>query len=244
MNVPRARRDGFGLEPGALFGERYKVVRPLGRGSEGEVYQIRERQTGIQRAAKLYFESPAQAKRRVVWSARKLEKLQHCPIVLHYHHSQRVEVGGEDVLCLIFALFDGEPLETFLSRYRGSRLGVESALRLLYELVCGIERVHAHGEYHGDVHSQNILVRRRGVHLEVKLVDFYNRGRPSQREQREDVVDAIRVLYECLGGRKHYGRTPPEVRYICAAMQRQKILSRFPTMSALRNHLDAFEWDL
>ena len=49
-----APRRGFELTTGSVFGERYKVVQRLGAGSEGEVYQIAERSTGVHRAAKLF----------------------------------------------------------------------------------------------------------------------------------------------------------------------------------------------
>ncbi|MCA9536347.1 MAG: protein kinase [Myxococcales bacterium] len=237
-----SRQRGFELPPGRIFGDRYSVVQKLGAGSEGEVYQIKERSTGVHRAAKLFFREPAEADKQVVWSARKLDKLQHCPIVLHYHHTMRVDVRGQSVLCLISDLFDGVRLETFIMDQRGGRLHPFMALTLLHSIARGLERIHAVGEYHGDVHTQNILVQQTGIHLNIRLLDFYDRGRPSQRLRRNDLVDAVRVLYQCVGGRKHYSKAGEHIRYICAGMQASLIQRRFPDMSALRNHLESFEW--
>ena len=118
-----------------------------------------------------------------------------------------------------------------------------TALHLLYQLVRGLEAVHAVGEYHADVHSQNIMVQPRGVSFNLKLIDFYNWGERTRSKQNQDIVDAVRVFYEALGGQRLYASQSPEIRNICAGLQRTLILKRFPTMSSLRNHLESFEWE-
>ena len=47
--------DTFNLTPGRRIGKRYTVEGLLGWGSEGEVYRVQDRDTGIVRAAKIYF---------------------------------------------------------------------------------------------------------------------------------------------------------------------------------------------
>ena len=97
---------------------------------------------------------------------------------------------GQSVLCLISDLFDGVPLETFIQQQAGRRLHPFMALNLLHHIARGLERIHAVGEYHGDVHSQNILVQQTGIYLNLRLLDFYDRGRPSKRLRRLDVLRA------------------------------------------------------
>jgi len=139
------------------------VQSALGSGSEGEVYRIVERDTGIHRAAKLYFAQQGPQSKNVVWHARKLNKLRHCGIVLQYHHTQMVQVGRRRVLCLISELCDGHQLEKWVANQRGARLPVYVALHVLYHLTRGLEQIHGLGEYHADVHSQNILIKPWGV---------------------------------------------------------------------------------
>ena len=217
-------------------------MRTLGRGAEGEVYQIVERDTGIHRAAKMYFPPTDRSHRSVVWCARKLNKLRHCSIILHYHHTQRIQIDGEAVFCIVSDVSDGQPLDVWVASKPGGRLHSYVGLTLLYHLARGIENIHAVGEYHADVHTQNILVRQRGIGFELKLIDFYNWGRPARYKQQQDVVDAIKVFHECLGHRIRYKALPPEVRYVCGGLQKSVILKRFPTISALRLHLESFEW--
>jgi serine/threonine protein kinase len=116
------------------------------------------------------------------------------------------------------------------------------ALHVLYQLVLGLERVHAQAEYHSDVHSQNVMIRPHGVSFELKLVDFYNWGRPSRAKQQQDIVDTIRLFYDILGGGEHYPKLSAELRSICAGLKESLILRRFPTMNALRVHLERFRW--
>ncbi len=236
------RIDTFALRAGRKIGPRYVVEHLLGKGVEGEVYQIRELDTGIRRAAKLYFPHRNPNNRAVVWHARKLHALRHCPIVLQYHHSERITVRRQPVVCMISELCDGVPLEYWIARHRGGRLRPYRALSVLYHLARGLEAVHALGEYHADVHSRNILIRPSGVRFEIKLVDFYNWGPPTRYKQRQDVMDCVRVFYECLGGQRHYARQPPEVRHVCVALRRKQVLKRFPAITALRKHLETFEW--
>lgn len=237
-----AKIRDFNLRPGRKIGSRYTVEHLLGRGTEGEVYQIRETATGIRRAAKLHFPHRNPRNRSVVYHARKLHALRYCPIVLQYHHSELITVQKQKVVCMISELCEGVPLEFWIRDHRGRRLSAFVALHVFYHLVRGLEVIHALGEYHADVHSQNILIQPRGVRFDMKLVDFYDWGKPTRYKQRQDIMDAVRVFYECLGGREHYARQPVEIRHICAGLRRDLVLKRFKTMTSLRKYLETFEW--
>ena len=238
----KARPTSFGLAPGRKIGPRYVVESTLGAGSEGEVYQIRELNTDILRAAKLYFAHRDPRGQLAVRHAQKLNRLRHCPIVLHYHHSEIVSIASQPVVAMVSELCPGEQLEQWVNAHRGRRLHPYQALHVFYELVRGLENVHAAGEYHSDVHVQNILIQPRGVRFELKLIDFYDWGPPARYKQKQDIVDSIRVFYDCLGGRAAYARQSPELRWIIAGLKRSLILKRFTTIAALRTHLESFPW--
>jgi hypothetical protein len=245
MDLPMARRprcQPFNLTPGRKIGSRYRVEYLLGRGSEGEVYQVREEGTDIRRAAKLYFPDRDPKNRLMLRHAQKLHALRHCPIVLQYHHSELVRVRGRRVVALVSELCEGQQLERWIARHRGKRLRPYRALCVLHQLVRGLEAIHALGEYHADVHSQNILIRPTGVRFDIKLVDFYDWGRPTRYKQQQDVMDCVRLLHELIGGRRHYASMPEEVRHICAGLRSTLVLKRFATMTRLRKHLETFEW--
>lgn len=236
------RIRSFNFAPGRKVGPRYVIERPLGRGSEGEVYQIRDLDTDIPRAAKFYFPHRDPNRRLTVRHAQKLNALRHCPIVLQYHHSEVIKAQRQTVVAMISELAEGERLEEWIQSHRGGRLHPYVALHVLYDLACGLEMIHQLGEYHADVHTENILIKPRGVRFDMKLIDFYDWGRPARYKQHQDIADTIRVFYDCLGGQRYYARQPESVRYICAGLQRKRIQQRFPTMTALRRHLESFEW--
>lgn len=80
------------------------------------------------------------------------------------------------------------------------------------------------------------------VRYDVKRFDFYHCGKHAAYKHRQDVADAIRVFYDFLGGAKHYAKLSSEIRHICASLRHSLISNRFPTMRALRQHLETLEW--
>ena len=230
------------LQVGRKLGSRYRVESLIGQGSEGAVYSVVDMTTGIRRAAKLFGRQADRRGRLSTRHAQKLNRLRYCHIVLQYLHSETVRVKGQSVIALVSELCEGMPLEQFIAQQPGKRMSTFMALNLLQTLVEGLEEVHLAGEYHADVHSQNIMVQPRGVGFEVKLIDFYEWGRTTKSKQQQDILDAIKVFYEMLGGRRVYRRLPDEVKYIIAGLQTKHILNRFPTMSDLSIYLDTFEW--
>ena len=242
MTIPYASIKRFHLERGRILGGKYVVEELIGEGWEGEVYRVRERQTRIHRAAKLFYPERNPGNRTAARYARKLEKLRLCPIVAQYHHSELLTVRGVSVSCLISELVEGESISEFVARQPGRRMQPYEALHLFYSLVEGLECIHRANEYHGDLHADNVLVRRVGIKFQLKVFDFFYRGRASRQERQEDLIDAIRLFYDALGGRRHYARQPPEIKKICCGLRHSLIHKRFPTSRKLREHLESFEW--
>lgn len=235
-------RDAFDLVPGRVIGGEYVVDARLGEGWEGRVYRVSERRTGAIRAAKLFFPERNANDRAVDFYARKLEQLRDCDIIIKYHHAETIRLAGRSVTVLISEFVDGLLLDQYVRARRGRRLPVFEALHILHGLASGLEEVHARREYHGDLHEGNVLIQRRGVHLDLKLVDLHDLGRPTRLNIADDVVDLVKLFGDMLGGQKHYAALPPEVKYIIAARRAPTIRRRFPTATALREHLDTFEW--
>lgn len=235
--------EAFELPPGRVLGGKYVVQRKLGAGWEGEVYEVEERRTGIRRAAKLYYPERNERDRAVRYYANKLERLRKCSMVTQYAHSESVRARGQLVTCMLSELVEGEILSEFVRRQPGRRLPPFEALHLIYALTCGVEEIHDAGEYHGDLHEDNVLVTRRGVFFDASFIDFFPRGRPTSARFRDDVVDLTQLLYDSVGGRARYPGQPREIKAICRGMRRQRILAAYPTVHHLRAHLESFSWD-
>lgn len=232
----------FGITPGRVLGGKYRVDRFIGSGWEGEVYLVTERLTGAPRAAKLFFPERNEKDKAAVYYARKLERLRDCPIVIQYHHAETVRLQGRPVTVLISEFVEGRLLPDYVATAPAGRLPVFEALHLLYAISSGLALMHERKEYHGDLHAGNVLVRRRGIHFEVKLVDLYDRGKVAGWNIREDVVDLVRIFYDAIGGRRTYAGQPPIVKSICCGLKRSIIHERFPTAWHLCRHLDTVEW--
>lgn len=242
MGAKLPKVDAFDFEPGRVLAGKYVVRSLVGKGSEGEVYKVTEIKTGVTRAAKVFYPQRNLGDRAVRYYARKLDRLRDCPIVVQYHHSEPIRFRRMNVTCLISEYVEGEMLGRMVARRRGNRLAVFEALHLLYALARGLEPIHARGEYHSDIHSDNIIVRRRGVHFEIKLVDFFNWGPPTPAKIREDMIMTINLFHEILGGRARYAQHPPEIKAICCGQRRDLISRKFPTARHLRAYLESFEW--
>ncbi len=85
-------------------------------------------------------------------------------------------------------------------------------------------------------------MRRSGISFQLKIFDFFYRGRPCRSEMQDDILDAVRLLYDALGGRHHYADQPPEIKAVCCGLKHGLILGKFPTSHKLRRHLETFVW--
>jgi tRNA A-37 threonylcarbamoyl transferase component Bud32 len=106
-----------------------------------------------------------------------------------------------------------------------------------------MEQVHHMNEYHGDLHTGNIIVRRQGIGFDVKLLDLYHWNAPKKENIQDDVVDLVRILYDSLGGQKYYAKQPDEVKSVICGLKRGMILKKFRTAGQLREHLETFQWN-
>lgn len=233
----------FNLQPGRIVARKYEILAHLGTGWEGEVYLIRERSTGIERAAKFFFPQRNLGDRTATRYARKLHKLHHCPIVIQYHTQETITWKGIAVTFLVSDFVEGELLSDFLARQPGKRLPAFPALHLLHALASGIECIHQMREYHGDLHSENIIIQRYGLGFDLKLLDLFHWGAPRPENIHDDVIDLIRIFYEALGGRRHYARQPPEIKAICCGLKHSLILKKFKTAGQLREYLETMQWN-
>lgn len=233
----------FDFPAGKIIANKYKILKSLGGGWEGEVYKIVEINTDIVRAAKFFYPKRNVKNKNASHYARMLHKLSHCQILIHYHTHEFIEHQEQKVTCLISEYVDGEILPNFLKHQPGGKIDVYRGLQLLHALATGLEVMHQHKSYHGDLHSDNIIIKRHGLGFELKLLDMYNWGRTNFRENTEnDVCDSIKIFYDSIGGKKTYASHPDEIKEICCGLRRGLILKKFPNATALRKYLETMNW--
>lgn len=234
--------DSFRFYPGRKLVGKYEVMDLLGAGWEGEVYRVREIHTDIIRTAKFFFPQRNERDRALLFYARKLHKLHQCPVVIQYHTQERVTIRGLPVSFLISEFVEGELLSAFQLRQPGKKLSPYIAVHLLHAMAAGIECIHALGEYHGDLHSDNIIVERFGLKFELKLLDLFHWGAPSKANIQDDVCNMIRIFYDSLGGASTYSKLPPEIKAIICGLKRSLILKKFRTAGELKHYIETMEF--
>lgn len=222
--------------------KKYKIVSMLGQGWEGEVYKVVERSTGIVRAAKFFL--PKRNNRNVSARryAKKLHKLRHCPILIQYITQETMIYEGQEVTYLISDYVEGEPLDRFITRFRGNRMEPFQALHLLHGVCKGLEDIHNSKDYHGDLHTGNVIVKRVGLGFEIKLLDTYHWDTATGKNLQEDIIQLIQMFYEVLGGRKTYKNLPAEIKGIICGQRRDLIQNKFKSIRALRKYIENINW--
>ncbi len=238
-----SRIQSFNLAPGRVVARKYEVIDLLGSGFEGEVYLVRELVTGIERAAKLFFPERNPRNRVATAYAKKLHKLRYCDALIQYLNQEVIRFQQQDITMLISEFVEGELLSQYLQRQRGKRLSEFEALHLTHALATAVAPMHRAREYHGDLHSENIILRRHGLGFDLKLLDLYHWGGATGENLLDDVCDIIRLLYDTLGGQKHYASQRAEIKSIILGLKRSLIAKQYRSADHLRLHLETMSWD-
>jgi serine/threonine protein kinase len=157
------------LAAGTLVDGKYRVVRPIGRGGMGAVYEVENVRIRKTVAMKLLS---ANAAEDVV---RRFEKEAQAAGQIGSEHIVEVhDLGtmpsGEPYM--VMELLEGETLRQRL--HREKRLSVEAAVPLLVQVLEGLSAAHAAGIVHRDLKPENIYLcsQRGGLRDWVKVLDF------------------------------------------------------------------------
>jgi serine/threonine protein kinase len=235
--------DTFGFEAGDTLWSRYRVLERLGAGWEGEAYLVEELSTQIPRAAKLFFPHNNRGGRTAAAASRKLHRLYECGAVVQYIGQEELHFEGQSVTVMLSEYVVGDPLAHVIDEAPGQRLETFEALCLLRAIAAALAPVHARGEYHGDIHTENVVVNRVGISFRIKLLDVMYRGKRQAKFVHDDVVDLVRVFGEMIGGPERLRELPRPIRAMCGSFRRDRILERYKTAGQLRDALDRLSWD-
>ena len=162
--MPRdSPEDPLSLLIGQTLGH-YRILRQLGAGGMGEVYEAEDMKLGRRVALKVLPEETArdsQRRERFEREAKAVAALNHPNIVTIYSVE---EAAGIDFI--IMELVKGETLRRVLP---GGGLALGRLLDLAIPLAEAIAAAHQQGITHRDLKPENILIHRDG---KVKVLDF------------------------------------------------------------------------
>ncbi|RBP35316.1 serine/threonine protein kinase [Roseimicrobium gellanilyticum] len=142
----------------------YHVLRLLGRGGMGTVYEAEQRTTGRRVALKILGQAPdtAEMRQRFLREGRLAASVSH-PNTVYIFGTEEIE--GAPVI--VMELADGGTLKDELKR-RGP-LPVREAVDAVLQIIDGLESAHTAGVLHRDVKPANCFLTPEGV---VKVGDF------------------------------------------------------------------------
>ncbi len=203
---------------------RYNIIRVLGRGAMGVVYEGRDpnldRAVAIKtiRVQSLSPEAAAEYEGRFRTEARSAARLHHPNIVSVFDSGQ-----DGDVAYLVMEFIQGEDLKQHLEA--GARFSVRSSIVMVHELLMALDHAHRQNVVHRDIKPANMLMEVTG---RIKLTDFGvariqepdethltqvggavgtpkymspEQAKGLRGDSRSDLFSAAVVLYELLTGR-------------------------------------------
>ena len=164
----RAQTDAPGvaapLVPGSVLGGGYRIVREIGRGGMGVVYEgvdeTLQRRVAVKRLLQDAQTLP-EDRERFLREARLVAQLKHPNLAQIY------AVAVEREPFLVFEYVDGETLDGVLSR--SVVLPPAAARKILGEIAGALSYAHAHNIIHRDLKPSNVMIAKNGA---TKVMDF------------------------------------------------------------------------
>jgi serine/threonine-protein kinase len=161
----------FTLTEGSVVSGRYCVIRELGRGGMGAVYEVLDPNTNRLRALKVLLAGPDHDEDLV-------ERFrQEATVAGRVESEHVVEVfdAGFDpahrLTYLVMELLRGEDLGSKLAKK--GRFSPNEVLEALSQVALGLSRTHAEGIVHRDLKPENLFATRRDDgSLRIKILDF------------------------------------------------------------------------
>ncbi len=147
---------------------RYELIRVLGKGAMGLVYEGRDpnldRRVAIKtiKVENLSKNEAAEYEVRFRTEARSAARLQHPNIVSVYDANR-----DRDIAYLVMEFIDGEDLKHHFDQ--GKRFSLEQSVAIMHDLLSALDYAHKQHIVHRDIKPANLLIEPGG---RIKLTDF------------------------------------------------------------------------
>ncbi|MDC0743083.1 serine/threonine-protein kinase [Polyangium mundeleinium] len=181
------------MKAGDCIGGDYRLVRPLGEGAMGSVWEAQSERTARRVAIKLILRPSADLRLRLSREARAFKSLSH-PNIVDVYDAGETSAGDP---FLVMQLLSGETLADLLERER--RLPSKQAARIGRDVALALAAAHGARIIHRDLKPENVFLHRESSTdgFVVKVLDF---GVAKQL----DTKDCVRTVTGVMVGTPGY----------------------------------------
>jgi hypothetical protein len=152
----------FALSDRALVLDRYRPLKPLGRGGSGSVWLARDERTGLEVALKIV---PREGKR----AARAAREMEAASRLRHERCVRAYDFGGDSGhVYIAYEYVRGRTLREVL---RAEEIDDATAVEIAAQMLDGLAHAHRRGIVHRDVKPSNVLVEETDG-ISVRVLDF------------------------------------------------------------------------
>ncbi len=151
------------FSPGTLLGQRFRIIRRIGMGGMGQVYEALDEKLDRRVAIKC---ARSGHQRNLPPEARTAREVSHYNVCKVYDlHTENSESG--ELVFLSMEYIEGETLSARIQRDGAAEPG--EALGIVRQLCAGLAQAHQQKVIHGDLKPANVLVTQQG---RAVLTDF------------------------------------------------------------------------
>jgi serine/threonine protein kinase len=158
----------------SLIGGRYQIVKRIGQGGMGKVYEVNHIHLSRRFALKIISSQVAEtdeARELFYREARFASAMSHPAITSVVDFGEDEKVG----MFMVMEFVDGEPLNKIL--FREKKLGVKKACEIVLAVAEALHYIHRQNVVHCDIKTENILIGEEEIEAKrtrmvVKLLDF------------------------------------------------------------------------
>jgi len=158
----------------SLIGGRYQIVKRIGQGGMGKVYEVNHIHLSRRFALKIISNTVAEtdeARELFYREARFASAMSHPNITSVVDFGEDEKVG----MFMVMEFVDGEPLHRIL--FREKRLSVRKATEIVLQVAEALHYIHKQNVVHCDIKTENILIseeesEHKRTKIVAKLLDF------------------------------------------------------------------------
>jgi serine/threonine protein kinase len=155
---------------GAVFADSYEIVRAIGEGGMGRVYEARHKRLASKRFAIKVLHADMARQPDVV--SRFLREAEATSVLSHANIVAVVDVNRapDGRPYIVAELLEGEQLGDYLERV--SKLSVPEAIRICRQICRALIVAHAHDIVHRDIKPENVFLVGNHPERTAKVLDF------------------------------------------------------------------------